>query len=552
MRAADPQPRTPFLAVVGEVRAYLVDAVTITIDDGPEREKAFAQQLNGVVRGLRPLIPLAYVLVVLAIALLWHEAHHGLMSAGAALISATATYARLRLMRPRGNLNSFARAHVGVAAGLGIGWAILSTAILWGGDPRLVTMILWVEMGLIASGLVMYMYLPVAFLVFASPIAVPMTIMSAKFGVGGALTAVPLTILYLVVLARSAVDQCRMFVEAEQTTARLIASEAATLAADAQAAMARTEAADARAATAQAQSDAARTMAEAVQRAETMRRADMIALAERFESSVAFSAKQVSAAVLELDRSAQDLAEIASTSAGAVSGIAERTHEASLSVATLAAAATQLGTTITSISSQVDEHAALCTSVHALAAESSGAITGMLQGATQIGDMTAMISDVARQTNLLALNATIEASRAGQAGLGFSVVAAEVKSLADRTQTSAGHVSVQIKDILSRVDVAAGSVRETVDGIDGVAGIANAIADSIVEQRLATMDIGAAAQVVADNVNDARDHVASFARSAKAAELLTEEVSATSQRVAGQAEALQNETAAFLAQLRAA
>jgi hypothetical protein len=201
--------------------------ITVTAGDEPQRQKVFAQQLIGVVRGLRPLIPLAYLLVVIAVALLWRDANHPLMTAGAATIVVTATFARLRLMRPWADLNAFARAHVGVAAAFGIGWAVFSTAILWSSDERLVTMILWIEMGLIASGLVMYMYLPVAFVVYAVPIAVPMTIMSAKFGVGGSMTAVPLTILYLVVLARCAVDQCRMFVEGEVTTARLIASEAA-------------------------------------------------------------------------------------------------------------------------------------------------------------------------------------------------------------------------------------------------------------------------------------------------------------------------------------
>lgn len=545
-----PAPRAR--AVIAEARSYLVDVLTVTAGDEPQRQKVFAQQLIGVVRGLRPLIPLAYLLVVIAVALLWRDANHLLMTAGAATIVVTATFARLRLMRPWADLNAFARAHVGVAAAFGIGWAVFSTAILWSSDERLVTMILWIEMGLIASGLVMYMYLPVAFVVYAVPIAIPMTIMSAKFGVGGSMTAVPLTILYLVVLARCAVDQCRMFVEGEVTTARLIASEAAAALADADVAVARSEAAEARLATAQAQGNATRAMAAAAQLAEERRHADMIALAERFERSVLSAARQVSSAVHDLDGSAQRLAEVALRSTDAVRGISERTHEASLSVSTLAAAATQLGTTITNISSQVDEHAALCTSAHALAAESSTAIRGMLDSATQIGDMTAIISNVARQTNMLALNATIEAARAGEAGRGFSVVAAEVKSLANRTQTTAGSVSLQIGDILSRVDVAAGSVRETVQGIDDVAGIASSIADSIVEQRLATIDIGEAAQMVANRVNEARDHVALFADGAQAASLLTDDVSATSRKVAAQSAALQAATAEFLSQLRAA
>jgi methyl-accepting chemotaxis protein len=66
----------------------------------------------------------------------------------------------------------------------------------------------------------------------------------------------------------------------------------------------------------------------------------------------------------------------------------------------------------------------------------------------QIGNITALVSDLANQTNLLALNAAVEAVRAGEHGKGFSVVAVEIRKLADESKKSAG----KIKEIVSEIE----------------------------------------------------------------------------------------------------
>ncbi|GBR13361.1 methyl-accepting chemotaxis protein [Asaia spathodeae] len=75
---------------------------------------------------------------------------------------------------------------------------------------------------------------------------------------------------------------------------------------------------------------------------------------------------------------------------------------------------------------------------------------------TEIGQIIGVIDDIAMQTNLLALNASIEAARAGDAGRGFALVAAEVRTLAQRSANAAN----QVKDLVSkaRTEVSGGVV----------------------------------------------------------------------------------------------
>jgi methyl-accepting chemotaxis protein WspA len=105
--------------------------------------------------------------------------------------------------------------------------------------------------------------------------------------------------------------------------------------------------------------------------------------------------------------------------------------------------------------------------------------------ANNITTIVGTISKVADQTNLLSLNAAIEAEKAGELGLGFSVVAKEIRRLADQTAIATVDIEQMIKEMQSAVSTGVMEMdkfaREVRQGVTEVAGITAQVGQVIVQ-----------------------------------------------------------------------
>ena len=110
----------------------------------------------------------------------------------------------------------------------------------------------------------------------------------------------------------------------------------------------------------------------------------------------------------------------------------------------------------------VDVVRVVSTHMHAIdstISESTAIMAVMAQRATEIEEVSALITDISEQTNLLALNAAIEAARAGENGKGFAVVADEVRKLAEQSHQSAARIEIMIQDVRGAADQAVASIQ---------------------------------------------------------------------------------------------
>jgi len=290
-----------------------------------------------------------------------------------------------------------------------------------------------------------------------------------------------------------------------------------------------------------------------VARNQAEQRQKMLAdLANEFEASVGQVVETVTQSVAELNRSAEDMQQMAFTSGETSNRAAAVSKDAMSEVQSIAVASDQLSSSIQQISSLIERSSAVADQANTRAQSTNSTVRSLAEGAGRIGEVVTLIKDIADQTNLLALNATIEAARAGDAGKGFAVVASEVKELASQTGKATGEIQQQIDAIRAATDDAVSAIGEIQETIGQIASSVTEVSAAVTEQSFATKGIAENTQRAAggtSQVSSDMEEVMQISEDSTAATTgFVEEV----QKLSAQASRLDTEVNQFLRQVRSA
>jgi len=271
-----------------------------------------------------------------------------------------------------------------------------------------------------------------------------------------------------------------------------------------------------------------------------------------FETSIANAVATVQTASHDLVAASSRIGENTEHTGRQRTEISARAARASTSIHSAAVAVEQLSTAFDDLTQQLGQSVNAAGGANASARVVIEAVQTLEAAAGRMKDADIAITDLAERTNMLSLNASIEAAKAGDAGKGFVLVAAEIKSLANRTQRTGKELSERI----NAVNAAAGSVRSAFAGVNTLLGELDTLtakaARLVAQQGISARGIVANVHSAAEGTDSVNRAVDETTQTAEVSARIVAMAQSAARALDIQAQALRREIDELLAAIRSA
>ena len=208
-----------------------------------------------------------------------------------------------------------------------------------------------------------------------------------------------------------------------------------------------------------------------------------------------------------IDRNFGEIDDAIERSSGQANQAAEAVRETNGGMQTIAASAEELAASVREIAEMMARSRTATDAAHTQTLTADNATQRLTATSESMGNIIALIRDIAGRINLLALNATIESARAGDAGKGFAVVAGEVKNLAQQAANATNLIATEI-DKLQAVSIEAVRALENIGrSIDQVREFVAGTASAVEEQSAVTQSLSSGMQTTAANLAVINDNM---------------------------------------------
>ena len=238
---------------------------------------------------------------------------------------------------------------------------------------------------------------------------------------------------------------------------------------------------------------------------------------ERFRSSmtaIARDATFLAGSSEKLTAVSNSMGDSAHETASQATLASETADQISANAQTVAASTEQMSTSIREIAKSAAEAAGQAGRAVHVADAANVAVSTLGRSSAEISSVAKLISSIAEQTNLLALNATIEAARAGEAGKGFTVVASEVKELAQETAKATADIGSRIQAIQNDTGAAVAAISEIIEIIAQINDTQATIAAAVEEQTATTNEITRSVTESSTGTRDIASNITGVAQAA--------------------------------------